>query len=101
MGNDDEPGTAHPQDRPQDAAADIERANKPAGVASSGRAGGESAPTQGGERGGPGMGGSSGGAKGMAGAGATAGGPFQSESGQTLKTEEKTTSKRPDKSTAI
>ena len=64
------------------------------------RAGGESMPTQTGEAGGPGHGQSSGGAKGNAGAGALAG-ATQFEGGQTLKTEEKTTSKRPDKSTTV
>jgi len=69
----------------------IKHANTPgtSGADTTGRAGGESAPTQAGEAGGPSLGGSSGGLKGTAGPNATAGGPFQSESGETLKTGEK------------
>jgi len=69
-----------------DTTTDNTRANQGAGIAT-GRAGGESAPTESsgksGEAGGPGHGQTAGGAKGMAGANATSGGPFQSQSGET------------------
>lgn len=73
-------------DTQPDTNTDTTEANQGAGI-TSGRAGGESAPTESSgkanEAGGPGHGQLAGGAKGMAGAGATSGGPFQSQSGET------------------